>query len=156
MNRKAVSMVILFLVVVTIVLCVLSLYYMLIEERKIDKTFQNSDFIDKVYFKKMQLDYALQSIFDVAVLGFKFSDGKNVFIGRFKEELINYQLDDGGYVIEGLEVVEGQLVEENIELSEKKLVLNLNLSVENQEVGLDYRFVSVDYSYESNLQKVFK
>jgi len=155
MGKRAVSMVILLLVVATIVLCVLSLYYMLIEERKIDKTFQGGDFIDKAYFKRVQLDYALEGIFDEAVDGFKFSDGKDVFIGKFRDELGGCRLGDGSYVVDGLEGVEKQLIDENIELTEEKLVLSLDLNVKAQEVE-DYKFVSVDYNYEIQLEKVFK
>jgi|APSaa5957512622_1039677.scaffolds.fasta_scaffold05889_2 hypothetical protein len=155
MNRRAVSMVILFFVVATIVLCVLSLYYMLTEEKKIDKTFQNSDFIDKTYFKRMQLDYTLQGIFDEVSEDFEFSDNKGVLISGFKEELDNYESSDGNYVVEGLEWVEEQLIEENIELTEEKIVLNLKLNVESSEVSSEYRFVKVDYNYENSFEKNF-
>lgn len=155
MGKKAVSMVILFLVVATIVLCVLSLYYMLTEERKIDKTFQSSDFIDKAYFNRIQLDYILEGIFEGVIEEGCYSQGKDVFIGCFRKELENYKLEDGSYLVEGLNSVEGQLVEDNIVLTEEKLVLSLDLNVKAQDVE-DYRFVKVDYDYEIQLEKVFK
>ena len=128
---------------------------MLTEEKKIDKTFQNSDFIDKTYFKRMQLDYTLQGIFDEVSEDFEFSDNKGVLISGFKEELDNYESSDGNYVVEGLEWVEEQLIEENIELTEEKIVLNLKLNVESSEVSSEYRFVKVDYNYENSFEKNF-
>lgn len=155
LNKKAVSISILLLVISALVISVIALTYFYTKNNDIRRVIRVSNKIDEIYVKESLLNFYLQDIFDKAVKGFDFSSGKQGFVDSFKKELNNYKDENGSYPIEELKQVES-IGEEDVELLEEKLVLKLNLEIKNSYVEESYEGGMFVYKYEKEFQKVFK
>ncbi len=154
MNKKAVSISILLLVVSVLILSITSLSYLSIKNKDIKKTFGVSSEIDKLYLKESLLNFYLDDIFEKSARDFNYVNGKRVFIDNFMRELENYKDKNGNYPIEELKQAES-ISEERLELSENKLILNLKLELKEVYVNNDESGVFT-YNYEKRFEKVFK
>lgn len=145
-NKKGMSISIVLLVVLTLILVFLTIGYFIVNQEERTSILSVPDTLDLVYNQETYLNFYLQNIFDKASGNFKFPEGKGVFIERFKNELLNLKIN-------GLENIENQINESNIDLTKDKLVLNLNLVLEekNEERGIEAR-----YNYKKSFEKVFK
>ena len=95
MNKKAVSISILLLVVSVLILSITSLSYLSIKNKDIKKTFGVSSEIDKLYLKESLLNFYLDDIFEKSARDFNYVNGKRVFIDNFMRELENYKDKNG-------------------------------------------------------------
>jgi len=155
MNKKAMSIPILLLLILTLVLIVTTLFYFNIKQKDVKDTILIPDEVDRVYVKGIQINYYLQDIFDNSVKDFKFEDGKQVFIGNFKKELERYKKDES-FIMNELSQVENQIVEDNIELNEEKVVLNLYLEILGGKEIDGKKVINIKYNYDKKFEKVFK
>mgnify|MGYP001595905303 FL=1 len=158
MNKKAVSISILLLVVSSLILSITSLSYFSIKNRDIKKTIGVSSEIDKLYLKESLLNFYLRDVFEKAVMESSISSdietSKNVFIDNFRKELEKYKDKNGLYPMTELKQAES-IGEESLELSEDKLVLRLNLELKEVYVKeYDENGVFI-YDYEKEFEKVF-
>ena len=149
MNKKGVSIPIAILTVLIIALVVFSIYYLNFREKNIRGIVDSSKIMDDFAIKDILLDYYLQTVFENAAGEMKFSDGKNVFISRFKQELENYKDEKGNYFVEELKIAEEQAVEDNIGIDSENLIFNLNV-----QISRSFEKISVDYIYEKEFVKV--
>lgn len=152
MNKKAISISISLLVLSTLILSVLSLYYFYIKDKKISNFYIGD--INKIYEKQELLDFYLGDIFDKSSKDFSFEQGKREFLNKFKKELDNYKDKNELYPLEALRQAE-QVNENNIELNENKLILKLELKL-NQAYASKTEYYSINYNYKKNFEKVFK
>ncbi len=155
MNKKAISIAIFVLVISSLLLSIISLTFFYIKNNKIDTTIKVFNEMDKVYFKELLTNFYLQDIFDKAVEGVEVGGSKQVFIDNFNKELEDYKDKNERYPIQGLEFIGKQVLPENIELSNEKLVLKLRLTITKSYVSKD-ESGSFTYHYEKEFQKVFK
>ncbi|MEK6872987.1 MAG: hypothetical protein AABW90_03165 [Nanoarchaeota archaeon] len=134
MNKKAVSISILLLVISTLILSITSLSYLIIKNRDIKKTIVVSSEIDKLYLKESLLNFYLDDIFEKAVNEFNYVNGKQIFIDNFRKELEKYKDKNGLYPMSELKQAES-INEENLDLSEDKLVLRSRLELKEVYVN---------------------
>lgn len=154
MNKKSMVIPIVFLVFLTLVLTVTSLFYLITNKERIDEIIKAPPAVDKIIIEEGRLNFYLQSIFDNAVRDVNKNDLIGKFIENYAEELSNYKDENENYYIKDLEQVENQLTQENIELNNEKLVFTINLEL----TGGDYyeEGIFITYNYEKNFEKVFK
>lgn len=145
-GKKAVSISILYLVISAFVLSLMALTIFYFNDKKIADIMRVPDSIDLIYIKQRQLDYNLQEVFENAVKDFEYEDGKIDFIDRFKKEL-------GKYKDKEFRLIEAKVSEENIELTEEKLVFNLRLELELKDFFYD-EFIDVKFPYSKNFIKL--
>lgn len=155
MNKKAVSISILLLVISSLILSITSLSYFSIKNRDIKKTIGVSNEIDKLYLKESLLSFYLDDVFEKTVKDFNYVNGKQVFIDNFKKELEKYKDKNGLYPMTELKQAES-ISEENLELLNDKLVLRLKLELKEVYVKEYDESGIFIYSYEKEFEKVFK
>lgn len=155
MNKKAVSISILLLVISSLILSITSLSYLSIKNKDVKRTIGVSGEIDKLYLKESLLNFYLEDIFEKAVKDFNYLNGKRAFIDNFRKELERYKDKNGLYPINELKQVEN-ISEENLELSENRLGLKLNLELKEVYVDNYDEGGVFTYNYEKDFEKVFK
>jgi len=159
MNKKAVSIPIAILVLTSLVLSIISLSFFLIKQENVKSIFRGANEIDEAYLKGQILNFYVQDIFDKSVVAINSDSGKQVFIDNFRNELIGYKDKNGRYPVNELAFVELKVLEEDIanrvEISGEKLIFRLDLKVRKAFVSKN-DYVSVDYSYVKEFEKVFK
>lgn len=146
-NKKAMSIPIVLLVILTLVLITTSLFYFNIKQKNVKETIRIPDEIDRVYVNELQLNYYLQEIFDNATNNFKFEDGKQEFINNFKNELDKYD------ILENKEDIKLQIVDENIELTPDKISLTLNIKLNGKQEIDGKEVINVKYEYKKGFEK---
>ena len=139
MNKGAVSLSVVLLVLSCFVLISLSLTFFVIKEKDaLGKIVISSD-IDEIYVRQALLNFYVQDIFDKASEDFLIEEGVVVFVSNFKEELEMYRDGDGNYPIGELGDLEN--VDENmVELLEDRLVLRLDLVAKSKLEHMDITF----------------
>tara|TARA_Y100000310_G_scaffold293944_1_gene323969 strand:+ start:177 stop:647 length:471 start_codon:yes stop_codon:yes gene_type:complete len=150
MNKGAVSLSVVLLVLSCFVLISLSLTFFVIKEKDaLGKIVISSD-IDEIYVRQALLNFYVQDIFDKASEDFLIEEGVVVFVSNFKEELEMYRDGDGNYPIGELGDLEN--VDENmVELLEDRLVLRLDLVAKSKLEHMD-----ITFNYQRDFEKVFK
>ena len=94
MNKRGVSLAILVFTIASIVLLGLSLTSFYLRDREINKNLGIYNDVDKIYIKKVQLNYYLDSVFERSVV-----EGGEGFVDRFREDSLKWG-------VEGFEEVE--------------------------------------------------
>ncbi|MEK6830940.1 MAG: hypothetical protein AABX77_02830 [Nanoarchaeota archaeon] len=159
MNKKAISISILLLVISSLILSILSLAYFMTKNNDIKRTISFSNGIDEVYLKEDLLNFYLQDIFDKAVRDLEAIldsvDSGQAFINSFKKELNDYKDKNGNYPMKELQQAENQISEENVELTDNKLVLKLHLEIKKSYISGE-EGGTFTYNYEKQFEKVFK
>ena len=147
MNKKAMSIPIVLLVILTLILITVSLFYFNIKQKNVKETITIPNEIDRVYASELQLNYHLQEIFDNATRNFKFEDGKQKFIDDFKIRLEKYDF------IENKEEIKLQIVDENIELILDKITLTLNIGLSKKQEVDGKEIINIEHNYEKSFEK---
>ena len=155
MNKKAVAISIAVFVISVGVLLFLSINTYNKTKNEVNQIIIFSDYMEDLKIKQLQLDYHLDQIFERAVKDFKPEQGKNVFINNFRDELNALRIN-GGDILKGFEMIDGQLVDENVELNDNLLALELNLTLEIiKKITADDNLYA-RYQYKKRFEKVFK
>jgi hypothetical protein len=161
-NKKASSISIVLLVMLTLLVISVSLFYFMLSKKDIDKKVYISSLIDSVYIKEEILNYEVQNILENSCKDYTIEDGKSAFISEFSDELDKYKNSTGGYYIPELKQAEEQLKEENIELIQSsngepnKLILKIVFTLGKSQVKAGFDEFKVDYFYTKEFEKVFK
>lgn len=155
MNKKAMSIPIVLLVILTLILIVTSLFYFNIKQKDVKETMMIPDEIDKVYIKQVQLNYYLDDIFDRSTKDFELGDGKQAFIENYTKELSRYKVN-GNWIMDELGQVESQIVENNVELNETAIILKLSLEILGEKEIDGKEVINIKYNYDRKFEKVFK
>ena len=148
-NKKAVSFAIFLLVLSSIVLTSIALTYFYLKDNDIEKRIRVSSEIDKAYLKEQLINFYLKNIFDKASQ--EFNGDKQIIINNLKRELESYKDKKNDYPIEELQAIEEQLTLDNINISDNRLILSLNVVITNDAYGM-----FINYSYNKKFEKVFK
>lgn len=152
MNKKSVSLPIVILVISMMVLLIFSLIIFYNREKEFKETIKLPEALDKFYVQKILIESNLEEVFESASDDFV---SKEKFIEKFKERLVFYENSEGKYILNGFDGIKEQIIEENVELSQEKLVLKLNVFLEDNFIEEGYE-VNMKYSYELALEKLFK
>ena len=152
MNKKSVSLPIVILVISMMVLLIFSLIIFYNREKEFKETIKLPEALDKFYVQKILIESNLEGVFESASDNFV---SKEKFIEKFKERLVFYENSEGKYILNGFDGIKEQIIEENVELSQEKLVLKLNVFLEDNFIEEGYE-VNMKYSYELALEKLFK
>ena len=152
MNKKSVSLPIVILVISMMVLLIFSLIIFYNREKEFKETIKLPEALDKFYVQKILIESNLEEVFESASDDFV---SKEKFIEKFKERLVFYENSEGKYIFNGFDGIKEQIIEENVELSQEKLVLKLNVFLEDNFIEEGYE-VNMKYSYELALEKLFK
>jgi hypothetical protein len=161
-NKKASSISIVLLVILTIFVISLSLFYFSLSKKDTDKKVYISSLIESVYIKEIILNYEVQNIFEDSFKEYKIADGKSAFIKNFSDQLNKYKNSSGSYYIPELIQVDEQLSEDKIEIIQgsneepDKLILKLNFTLNQIQVKDGFEEFSVNYTYAKEFEKVFK
>jgi len=156
MNNKmgsGVPIAVVFLVFLSLLLIVTSLFYYNIKQNKLTDEIYEMKIFDEVNSQKLELTFYVQNIVDFA---FENSGSREEFLVKMMERLAVYSVD-GSYVLEELEQLEDQIVAENVpsfSASEVKMKLEFVLEeqiVENGEIMLE---VSQKYKKEFSSSKI--
>ena len=154
LNKKAMSIPIVLLVILTLILVTVNITYFILREGGIQKTINVPSAMDSLYVKEAQINYRLQDVFDKATEDFKVKEGKEVFIENFKTELGKYKRDWDFIVV--LDDVESQLTEDNINLTNKSLVLKLDIQLGMTHLIKGREVLDINYFYIKKFEKIFK
>lgn len=150
-NKRAMSISIVLLVIMVFVIVGVCLFYFIINERQVGSTIHIPDKIDSLYTRENYLNFYLEDIFEKSAKDFKNSDGASGFINKFKSNLNGYKDKAGSYVISDISQVEAQINENSVQFTDNKLILTLNLKLEDKnEEG-----ITVKYSYLKVFEKNF-
>jgi len=160
MNKRAVSIPILILVLTAIGLSVLSLSYFIVKGNDINNVIKISNEIDEIYLKEQLLNFYLQDIFDKAAFGF--NGDKKAFVDSFRRELLNYKDKNGLYSIGELAFVELKIIEDDfiddVQVIGNSLILRMDLSIKNDlsnsnDIKLNYNYLRI--LRKPHLSKIF-
>ncbi|MBT4135389.1 hypothetical protein HOD75_02430 [archaeon] len=149
LGKKGMSLAVLIFFFVSLILLIGSLFYFNTQKNNVEKTLDISDNIDRIYSKQTELDYYSWKIFDKVV---KQGISKGEFVNGLRSELEFYKDVEKGYAVRELEFLERQLVVENVEVSDDKIVLKLNFNLYTDSFG---EGLVIDYSYNRELVKEF-
>ena len=151
-DKRAMSISIVLLVIMVFVIIGICLVYFILNERATGATIHIPDRIESLYARENYLNFYLQDIFEKSSKDFRYEEGASSFIEKFKNNLNDYKDKNGSYLIGGLYQVEMQINNESsVELTKDKLMLTLNLILEDKsEEG-----ISVKYSYKKVFEKNF-
>jgi len=159
MNKKAVSLPILLLVITSLVLSIISLTYFIIKENNVHEIISISSQLDQIYLNELLLNFYVQDVFDNSVVGINPNSGKQAFIDNFRGELVNYKDKNSRYPVDELALVELKILEDNIidsvELNEEKLIFRLPLTIRTGYTSAEDD-ISLSYDYIKEFEKVFK
>jgi len=148
-NKKGMSISVVLLVVLTLILVVLTLAYFITSGRQSSAVFNVPGEIDSVYDDSIYFNVYLSGMFERATNGFKFSDGKTGFLEKFKSETEKTLF----YSRYGNTITYSSVVEDSIELTKDKIVLNIDIIITNNEI-ID-KGMTVKYSYRKTSEKKF-
>lgn len=138
MNKKGMSISIVLLVVMTLILVCLAMYYFIISDKNRENLFNAPGGIDPVYTIAGGFNFYLDSAFLKASDGFKFEDGGIRFVERFNNELNNSE-----FISERFYISYSPIDLASIELTKDKLVLKIDVTILNNETDS----LSVKYDY---------
>lgn len=127
-NKKGMSISLWIFFGVAVFLIIGSLIYFNSKKNEEDKFFERSMVIDEINQRSYELDFYIYKIMNqVSEKGYL---DENDFIAKFKEELGKYEdrENKGEYYFSDLSQIEYQLREDNIELSEDKIVLSFEFN----------------------------
>jgi len=149
LNKKAVSLPILLLVLSSIILSGMALFYFNFIDKDASENLINkniNDDIDNVYEKKDLLDFYINDIFETAARDFKKGTSNEIFLLNFKETLYQYKDKIGNYPLKELKQLE-KVNEENIQITVNSVILTVNIVIEEDDN------IKVVYRYEKTLVK---
>jgi len=131
-NKKADSVSILILVLLSLGLVGITLLVFNSDMAKVSAEVKGSGYLNDVYLREGKIDFYINNIMEKSIL--KVQNRENPvpeFSDYFKEELLKYK-QNGTFVIEEFSQVEEQIKNENIGFnSEKKeITLNLNFKID--------------------------
>ena len=162
-NKKGISIVIVFLVLTTLLLTSIALYQFITENKNRQLTLEVPNSINSIYLKEDYLDYYLEDIFEKSTKDLSYSQGKEVFIENFRNNLEGYKDKEGRYILEELAIVERELNNFEVELDENKIALNVDITIADSYNLLaepvdnqNGEIISVSYNYKKRFEKVFK
>ncbi len=147
--KKSMSISIVALVILTLILTVLALYYFIISERQVSAVLNVPSEIDSIYDDSAYFNIYLTGMFDRAINGFKLEEGKGEFIERFKREVEKTLL----YSKYGNTITYSPIVEDSVELTKDRVVLNIDVTITNNVSG-EKNKVLVKYNYRKTFEKV--
>jgi hypothetical protein len=148
MNKKAVSLSVVLLVLSCFVLISLSLTFFVIKEKDALGKIGISSDIDEIYVRQALLNFYVQDIFDRASEDFLIEEGASRFVSNFKEELGGYRDGGGNYPIGELGELEN-VDESMVELLEDRLILRVDLNAKSRLEHMD-----IDYSYQKEFVRI--
>jgi hypothetical protein len=160
-NKKASSISIVLLVMLTILIISISLVYFMFSKKETNKEVYISSLIDSISIKEGILNYEIQNILENSCKDYTIEDGKSVFISKFLDELNKYKNSSGSYYILELNQAEEQLKEENIELIQSsnqepnKLILKIVFTLGKSQVKDGFDVFKVNYTYTKEFSKGF-
>jgi hypothetical protein len=143
MKNKKANIAIVLLVLMTLVLAGATLFIFSINQGKIETKIQDYSFLNKIYLKENQMDFYINNILREVIKTFDVNEGKDKFIEKFKIELGKYKQEDGKYIIEELEKVNEQADALVFDNSNKKIILNLDIMLDekpNQNMNIVYAY----------------
>ncbi len=155
-NKKAMSIAITFLVLFSIAIMVLILFYLNLQKQDAKEKITIFNTLDKVYIESNLLDYYTEKIFKSSGSNFKPSNTKSEFIIEFLSNLNEYKNSEGIYFVPGLKQIEAQINEENILLNSSRLKLKLNINSEKCLLKDGKKIIDIKYTYSKTFEKVFK
>lgn len=147
-NRKAMSISIVLLVILTLILVTLSIGYFIVSQNKVSEILTVPSAIDSVYADSIFFNFYLDTIFDRASKDFQFKDGKGKFIEKFNEEIsktVFYSYYDN-------EISYSSISEDKTELSENKLALSLDITISYK--FNDKKGIGIEYNYKKIFEKI--
>ena len=154
-NKRAMSLPILVLVILTIVLVFVSLFYFSSRDKQNKETLMIPSVIDELYRGEARLNFHLRDIFEKSVKNMQETKSQDVFISSFKDELNRFKSQNGNYLIQGMEQVESQLNNKNIIIDSEKVILTLEIELFASKKD-DKQDTQVNYKYIKQFEKVFK
>lgn len=147
-NNKAMSISIVLLVILTFILVTLSIGYFIISQNKSSTTLTVPSALDSVYSDAIFFNFYLDNVFDKASKDFQFKNGKAKFIEKLKEEIDKTTF----YSYYGNTIHYSSIGEDNVELSENKLALNLDITI-TYEFN-DKKSIGTEYKYKQRFEKI--
>ena len=147
-NKSAMSISIVFLVALTLILCVMTIYYFVISQNERSTTLNIPTQLDFVYSDSDYFNFYFENALHRATQGFKASEGPSAFTQKLRDEL-NKTL----FFPEGNSHIEyGPINESDVEILSDKIILNLNVAITNsdssQGLGIKYIYTK---RFEENL-----
>lgn len=146
MKKQGMSIAITILVIATLVISTLALFTFIIRQDSIKEQIYITGFLENIYSKEEQINFYINDMVDNAVS----ASGKNVelFMQEFKKQLDNYKNKEGKFFVEELSQLESQIREENIEINEDKLLIEFEVTIQEEE-----EIFSASYTYEKKFEK---
>lgn len=151
-NKKAMSIPIVLLVLLTLILITTSLFYFNIKQKNVKETMMIPDEIDRIYVKELQLNYYLQDIFDKAFEGITAENSQEQLIDNFKRELARYKVNDK-FIVPEFSQIELQINREHITFENGKAIARFDIVLENKVTAKDKIIFSAVYAYEKTFEK---
>ena len=155
-NKKAMSIAIVFLVLLSLTLMTTILFYLNAEKENTKEKIFLFNTMDQIHFDTNLINYYIQKIFDESTKDFKSTDSKSKFITQFLNNLTRYKNLEGNYLIKEFEQIKEQIKEENIELTSEKLILKINIDLEKSVKIKNKEALNIKYNYSKIFEKVFK
>jgi len=146
-NKKA-NITIPILVLMTLVLAGATLLVFNINKGKIETNIGDYSLLNSVYLKESQLDFYINEALDETIKNFDINEGKDKFIEKFKAELEKYK-SDGNYVVNELEKVNEQAEGIVLDASNKKIILNLDIRIDEKPS----QNMNIAYAYTKTFEK---
>jgi len=152
MHKKAMSISLVLLVVVTLMLIGTSLVYFAYSERGENVILKIPSEIDSVYKSEAILNFYLREAFDKASIDITPNTGKDVFIQKFKGELVNYKITNNFNYIPEIYQVDSTINENNVNITSEKISLTLDITLENRNFD---KGIYIKYNYKKVFEKKF-
>jgi hypothetical protein len=142
MNKKAMSISIVLLVILTLILCIMTIAYFVINEKGTSGTLNVPSELDAVYSDANSFNFYFNSVFQKVAGEYKTSDGPVVFIARLNDEL-NKTL----FYPSGSSYIEySHLSESSVEIINSEIALNLDVFLTNNKNSVSDGF-GISYGY---------
>jgi hypothetical protein len=153
MNKKAMSIAIILLVVLTLILVTLSITYFILRERNLRETIHIPSELDALYARESEINFQLKRVFERATENFRREQGKDIFIRNFNSELDRYRESALSGVLSQIEI---QLNPENVILTDESLILELDIQLTTSKSIKGREILDIDYNYTKRFEKIFK
>ena len=152
-NKKAMSISIVLLVLLTMLALIATLYFFNQSQTSEKKILITSDQVDSVYGDEASLNFYLQNAFDDSTINLNFKDGKTKFIDNFRNNLNKYDKADS-YFTPVIASIASDLDNKPIEFDPDKVSITLTITLSGNG-DLSSESPKISYSYEKKFIRYF-
>ena len=145
-NKSAMSISVVFLVALTLILCVITIYYFAISQNARSTTLNIPTQLDYIYSDSDYFNFHFENAFHRTIQGFNPSDGPGVFITKLRDELNKTQFFSSANSY----IQYGPMSESSVQILSYKIILNLDVDVTSPDSS---QGLNIKYSYTKKFEE---